>query len=130
MGNDGIFQVQVLVDLVNDPVVGQWFVIGSQRVCPFRHPFGLDGGNLGLDLCSIAALPHLGLDHLDQGLNGQLGIANEADVGGLVLVNIIRVDGVVDQHFACGDPLAIRRAGQAGAQCQQHIAVAQPTVRR
>ena len=64
-----------------------------------------------------------GADRLDQRADRQPGIPDEADCRRLVLVDVIGVDGVVNDGLARGDGLPVGRPCQAGAEPEQHVQV-------
>src|SRR5215475_4690644 len=68
--DNAVLFIEDTLQLTNDPVGVNWYVIGTEYVRPFRHPLLLDvgdfGSHSGLTLAAIWA--ELGFDFLDEHL--------------------------------------------------------------
>ena len=122
--------VQRGVDLVDDPIGVDRDLVGLEQRCPLLHPLL----PLGRDPVAYAgvsgSLADGRLDLVYDHLEGRLGIARQPNVDALLLVYILDVVGVLDEHLTRWDRLSISRVSQAGAYGEDHVRFQQPLASR
>ena len=106
-------------------------LVGVEQSRPLREPRVLDPGDLGRDLAlSLAtARAELRLDLLDQHLDREPGVARQPHLDAVVLVDVLDALGVVDHDLPIRDGLTIASAGEARAQCHEHVTLLDPRAR-
>ena len=106
-------------------------VIRVQQIRPFGHPLLLDFrnrcGHIALPLTSIRA--ELGLDLLDEHLDGQLGVTRQTNGNVIVFVDILDALRIVQHDFPARDGLPIAGPGQTRAQGQEGVRLLNPLAR-
>ena len=103
MGDNGFVRIGARHQLLDHPVRADRRLIGIQQRLPLRHPLRSDRGDFAHHVAVVA----VGLDGLaqlaDQRLQGQLGIADQADGADDILVQVVRVQRGMNELLALGE---------------------------
>ena len=131
VGNDGVFRWDGLHKVPDDPVGVNWPLVVGQLVGPLAQPgfpLGLNGRGSGGS--GLAAVPHNVPAGVNQLAQGQLGVGHYGDVHLVVLVQVPRVVGNLDDGLARRDVDVTDVLGKAAPDAQHQVGPAHKLVHR
>ena len=129
VGDDRPGLVQRGVDLVDDAVGVDRHLVGLEQRRPLLHPLLPLSGDPVAHAGVPGRLADGRLDLVDDHCERLLGVARQAHVYALLLVDVVYVVGVLDERLARRDRLTVAGVGEAGADGEQHVGFQQPLAR-
>ena len=130
VGDHAVVVVQHLVHLVNHPVRRERGVVVREIGLPLGEPCVFGFLDADAHAGAAALFADQTLDGIDQRRQRELGVADQADVRGGVLVDLVVGDHRVDEELAAREALSVGRGGERCADREQHVAIVQPLARR